>query len=46
LETLKHYKEKSGYEIYAYCFMSNHVHLLIKDTPAVKNRTKGGRSKK
>ena len=31
LETLKHYKEKSGYEIYAYCFMSNHVHLLIKE---------------
>ena len=29
-QTLKQYKEKSGYEIYAYCFMSNHVHLLIK----------------
>jgi REP element-mobilizing transposase RayT len=31
LETLKDCKEKSGYEIYAYCFMSNHIHLLIKE---------------
>lgn len=31
LETLKDYKEKSGYEIYAYCFMSNHVHILLKE---------------
>ncbi|GBF33250.1 hypothetical protein DCCM_2349 [Desulfocucumis palustris] len=30
-ETLKDYKEKSGYEIYAYCFMSNHIHLLLKE---------------
>lgn len=30
-ETLKEYKEKSGYDIYAYCFMSNHIHLLIKE---------------
>lgn len=31
LETLRDNKEKSGYEIYAYCFMSNHIHLLIKE---------------
>lgn len=31
LETLKEYKEKSGYKIYAYCLMGNHVHLLIKE---------------
>ncbi len=31
LETLKDYKEKSSYEIYAYCFMSNHVHILLKE---------------
>jgi len=31
LLTLKDNKEKSGYEIYAYCFMSNHIHLLIKE---------------
>ena len=29
-QTLKDYKEKSGYEVYGYCFMDNHVHLLIK----------------
>ena len=31
LETLKTYQEKSGYIIYAYCIMSNHIHLLIKE---------------
>ncbi len=31
LETLKKYQEKSGYEIYAYCLMSNHIHLLMKE---------------
>jgi len=30
IQTLERYKEKSGYEIYAYCLMGNHVHLLIK----------------
>ncbi len=31
LEKLKTYKDISGYEIYAYCLMSNHVHLLMKE---------------
>jgi len=31
LETIKTYKENSGYEIYAYCLMSNHIHLLMKE---------------
>lgn len=31
LEKLKTYKEISGYEIYAYCLMSNHIHLLMKE---------------
>jgi REP element-mobilizing transposase RayT len=31
LEVLKEQKEKSGIEIYAYCLMSNHIHLLIKE---------------
>jgi hypothetical protein len=31
LEKLKIYKDISGYEIYAYCLMSNHVHLLMKE---------------
>ena len=30
LLVLNKYKENSGYKIYAYCLMSNHVHLLIK----------------
>ncbi|MBC3797251.1 transposase [Acetobacterium tundrae] len=30
METLKKQKEISGIEIFAYCFMSNHIHLLIK----------------
>lgn len=29
LETLKRYKYISGFKLYAYCFMGNHVHLLI-----------------
>ena len=28
LETLKNYKAISEYKIFAYCLMSNHVHLL------------------
>jgi len=31
LETLKIYKEVSKYQIFAYCLMDNHVHLLIKE---------------
>lgn len=31
LWTIKDTKEKSGYEIYAYCLMSNHIHLLLKE---------------
>ncbi len=31
LEKLKTYKNISGYEIFAYCLMSNHVHLLMKE---------------
>lgn len=29
LEILEYYKEKFQFELYAYCLMSNHVHLLI-----------------
>ena len=31
LQTLSEYKEKSEYEVYAYCLMGNHVHILIKE---------------
>lgn len=30
IQTIQRYKEKSGYEVYAYCLMGNHVHLLLK----------------
>ena len=30
IETIGRYKEKCGYEIFAYCLMGNHVHLLLK----------------
>jgi putative transposase len=31
LETLKKYMEISKFELYAYCLMDNHIHLLIKE---------------
>jgi REP element-mobilizing transposase RayT len=31
LQTLRKYKEESEYEIYAYCLMGNHIHILIKE---------------
>lgn len=31
LETLKKYKKITGFELYGYCLMDNHVHLLIKE---------------
>jgi putative transposase len=30
LQTLKYYKELSGYQVFAYCIMKNHIHLLLK----------------
>ena len=31
LKRLSRYKEECGFEIYAYCLMDNHVHLLMKE---------------
>jgi putative transposase len=31
LETLKKYKDISGYQLYSYCLMDNHVHLLMRE---------------
>ncbi len=31
LAMLEKYKEKSGFEVYGFCLMSNHIHLLIKE---------------
>ena len=30
LELLEYYKEVCGFSLYAYCLMSNHIHLLIR----------------
>lgn len=30
LQTIQDYKKKCGYEIYSYCLMGNHVHLLLR----------------
>ncbi|WNF36660.1 transposase [Bacillaceae bacterium IKA-2] len=32
LETLKKYKEISKYQLYSYCLMDNHIHLLLKES--------------
>ncbi|WP_245823974.1 transposase [Sporomusa malonica] len=34
LETLGYYKAISGYRLYGYCLMNNHIHLLIGETGA------------
>ncbi len=31
IETLVKYKAVSGYKVFAYCLMSNHIHLIIKE---------------
>lgn len=31
IKTIGRYKQLSNYQIYAYCLMNNHVHLLIKE---------------
>ena len=30
-ETIVNVKQEMGFEIYAYCFMSNHVHIVLKE---------------
>jgi putative transposase len=32
LDTLKKYKDISNYEVYSYCLMDNHIHLLVKES--------------
>lgn len=31
LETIKKYKEVSKFNIFAYCVMSNHIHMLVRE---------------
>lgn len=31
IKTLKKYKEKCGYQVYGYCLMNNHIHLVLKE---------------
>nr|WP_273225446.1 transposase [Geosporobacter ferrireducens] len=30
-QTLQKYREISGYKLYTYCLMSNHLHLLLME---------------
>ena len=30
IETIETYKAVSGYKVFAYCLMSNHIHILLK----------------
>lgn len=30
INTLKKYKTVSGYTLYAYCLMNNHIHILLR----------------
>ena len=39
LDILATYRKKIGYDLYAYCFMGNHVHLLIKEGEEVLSNT-------
>ncbi len=32
IETIHYYKPISKYQVYAYCLMSNHIHLLLRET--------------
>lgn len=34
IDTLKNYKMISGYKIFAFCLMSNHIHILLKASKA------------
>ena len=34
LEILKRYKEKFNFKIFAYCLMTNHIHLILKTSSA------------
>ena len=31
IDTLREYKKEIAFELYAYCLMGNHLHLLIKE---------------
>ena len=33
LEIIEYYKQQCHFELYAYCLMSNHIHLLIRHSP-------------
>jgi putative transposase len=50
IESLNHCRKKNGMEIYAYCIMPSHVHLIIRSAvgdPSVLMRDlKGIRSRK
>lgn len=40
LEVLKKYKEMSYFQLYSYCLMDNHIHLLMKESENISNVVK------
>ncbi|MGE5421631.1 MAG: transposase [Ignavibacteriales bacterium] len=39
LETLEQKKRNQEYELYGYCLMNNHVHLLVRENKDTVSRT-------
>lgn len=39
LDTIKKYKKICEFELYSYCLMDNHVHLLVKETKETISKT-------
>src|SRR5699024_3967869 len=39
LTTIKRYKEKSNFKLYGYCFMDNHIHLLMQEMDETVSQT-------
>jgi putative transposase len=39
IDTIKQYKEKSGYKVLGYCLMDNHVHLLLQEGKETMDNT-------
>lgn len=39
LETIERYKRKSGFKLYGYCLMDNHIHLLMQEMEETVSET-------
>lgn len=39
LRTIERYKQKSGFKLYAYCLMDNHIHMLMQEMEETVSET-------